>query len=94
MPSYFGMPREAEGFREMPTTATPVMSACHYCADPINPDDDGVVDDHRQVWHADCWLLRVLRKLSPDVGVPEVGRQTLREAATAAVQEFERDGRL
>lgn len=93
MPSYFGLPRGAQGFQEMQRAEYRRGLSCTYCSDPIHADQDGVIDDDQSTWHAECWLLQKLRLLSPSAGTP-AGGQSRRDAAVIAVSEFERHATL
>lgn len=92
-PAYFGRPRPARGWQQMDHAEPPVGRACSWCSDPIQPNDDGVIDDTQLPWHADCWVLQKLRVVRSDAGEPEPGESRL-VAAERAVRAFEREGRL
>lgn len=92
-PSYFGRPRLGRGWQEMGHAEPPVGRACSWCSEPIQPDDDGVLDDTQLPWHADCWMVVILRAVNSEAGDPEPG-ETRRVAASRVMRRFEREGRL
>jgi hypothetical protein len=90
--SYFGKPRAAPAWRDMPTI-DPVLGVCAWCDEPVALADDGVLDDDSVVWHAECWLLQLLRRMNADAGEPGEG-VSRRDAARETVRLLDEQGVL
>lgn len=65
---YFGTPHEAEVYRAVGRTPTPVGSPCTYCDERILDGEDGFIDSVGHPFHRECLMRMVIGSVAHQMG--------------------------